>query len=85
MSTPPAPTALKPDRIDRSHQVIQGRWRNIAIEMGYKLMRMTQSFDHPRVRRIFLARLLVDAKAVGCRIGHRRREAGPDPGPMCEA
>src|SRR6202035_676309 len=45
MSTAPRrQPALKPDRIDPiTTSVIQGALENIAIEMGYKLMRMSYS------------------------------------------
>ena len=45
MSTAPLPpTRAKPDRIDPiTTSVIQGALENIAIEMGYKLMRMSYS------------------------------------------
>jgi Hydantoinase B/oxoprolinase len=45
MSTAPRrQPALKPDRIDPiTISVIQGALENIAIEMGYKLMRMSYS------------------------------------------
>src|SRR5712664_2468889 len=45
MSTAPRrQPALKPDRIDPvTASVIQGALENIAVEMGYKLMRMSYS------------------------------------------
>src|SRR4030081_2382307 len=43
-TAPRRPPALKPDRIDPiTTSVIQGALENIAIEMGYKLMRMSYS------------------------------------------
>ena len=46
-----APSPRKPDRIDTiTASVVQGALENIAVEMGYKLMRMSLFLDHPRVR-----------------------------------
>src|SRR5438309_11814058 len=67
MSTAPRrQPALKPDRIDPiTTSVIQGALENIAVEMGYKLMRMSYS-SIIRESEDFGA-ALVDAEGRGAR------------------
>src|SRR6202790_2266595 len=82
MSTAPRrQPALKPDRIDPiTTSVIQGALENIAIEMGYKLMRMSYS-SIIRESEDFGA-ALVDAGACG--LGESAQstplQSGPIPG-----
>ena len=65
--------ATRPDRIDPiTTSVIQGALENIAIEMGYKLMRMSYS-SIIRESEDFGA-ALVDAEGRGVALGGLTRE-----------